>query len=302
MALAGGKVILVGEHAVVYGVEAIAVGLAHGVRAVAVSAAAHERSTLTLDDRQLAADDLTYTAFLRLLTQLAAPACHVNVALEMPAGVGLGASAAIGVAVARAVSEQRGHPLSRPDLLAAVNAWEAVFHGNPSGIDAACSAVGGCIRFSKALGPRTLHLASPLQLAIAVAGPASSTKEMVARVAALNAGNPSRFQAALDEIADLVNDARVCLESGNVTRLGALINANHQLLAERWQLSTPAIERACQTARNAGALGAKVTGAGGGGCALAVCPDTGPEPVLEAWRRAGFNCFAARIEASERNG
>lgn len=294
MAHAGGKVILVGEHAVVYGVEAVAVGLDRGVEAHARLA---DACSIAIDGKPLDAENLTTVALEELRAALGAPPCHIEVELQMPAGVGLGASAAIGVAAGRALGERLGRTLTPTELLDAVGAWERVFHGNPSGIDAACAALGGCIRFRKGRGPEPLPLASSLELVIAVASPPSSTREMVARVAALRERDATRFDAQLQRIADFSRRAELCLAQGQLAELGAILAENHQVLVD-WDLSTPEIERARQVALEAGALGCKVTGAGGGGCIVALCPNAGPAPLVEALRRAGFTAFSSRVAAA----
>ncbi len=301
MARAGGKVILLGEHAVVYGVPALAVGIDRGAVA---RAAAHGEPLLRLGEQTVgvASDSDLGRAFAALLGELSAPPLAIEVDLELPAGCGLGASAAIAVAVARAVLETL-HPDQQPDLdstLRAAMAWERVFHGNPSGIDTAAAARGGCIQFSKAAGSESLVLPRALQLAIAVAGPPASTREMVESVARIKDRRPTVFQKTLDGILALVKNARLCLEAGDLPGLGQLMNLNQMLLSGLY-LSTESIERACELARSAGALGAKLTGAGGGGCVVALC-DLDPEPVLSAWRADGFQCFASEVRATAAGG
>src|SRR5690606_22433986 len=91
-------------------------------------------------------------------------------------------------------------------------------------------------------------------------------------------------------ITALVNNAQTCLSDGNLNALGQLLDYNQMLLAG-WFVSTPEIEDCCRLARAAGARGAKLTGAGGGGCVIAIAADEGTGPILRAWRAAGYQCF-----------
>jgi len=313
MAVAFGKVILVGEHAVVYGVPAIAVGV--NVAATA-SARVAAQSSLTLGvrrwdlgrregDASATTDDASTPearAFGELVATVAsgvspAPQIEAEVLLHQPSGVGLGASAAIAVALARAVSDAIGRPSSeRPaaELLAAARAWEDVFHGKASGIDAATAFHGGCLWFRPSEPAERLRLQSSLRLAVAVAGPAVSTRLMVESVAALRQQSPQRFELLLQSIHALVQEARVTLLLGRWKELGGLLDRNHRLLSELG-VSTPALDAACQRARDAGALGAKLTGGGGGGCVLALTEDDSAERVLSAWREQGLHCFEASV-------
>lgn len=287
MARARGKVILTGEHAVVYGLPALACGLERGASAQVKRGA----SSLTIQGVRVAEDSETFAAFLELCDSLQLTPCSVEVSLEMPAGVGLGASAAIGVSIARALV---GADERSPRVLEAAERWERVFHGKPSGIDAACAFAGGCIRFSKATGWTRVRLGAPLQLAVAVAGPPSSTKAMVDEVGRFRERNPGRFQENLEAIGALVNNAERCLEAGDWRGLGTLLDYNQMLLAS-WFLSTPEIEACCHAARRAGALGAKLTGAGGGGCVIALPGDQGADPIIDAWTAAGYTCFVSDV-------
>lgn len=296
MASAGGKVILLGEHAVVYGVPAIAAGIERGAEATATPS---PTSTLTLADRVFTPSDGSELgrALEALLSELSAGPHALTIATHLPPGCGLGSSAAMGVAAARAVLELRGEGESHERVLAAANAWERVFHGNPSGIDTAAAALGGCIWYSRAEGPSSIALPLPLTLAIAVAGPAASTKSMVAGVARLRERRPEVFEKSLEGIRSLVKNARLALEAGDLIGLGRLLDLNQMLLAGL-MVSTTEIERACQLAREAGALGAKLTGAGGGGAVVALC-DASAEGVLERWRSEGLSCFAAVVAATQ---
>jgi mevalonate kinase len=301
MARSNGKVILLGEHAVVYGVPAIAAGIGVGAEAVARGAAGAVAS-ITLGDRTAKAGDGTELglAFEALLAALDAPPLAVQATLELPPGCGLGASAAIGVAVARAVLDSLEPAAVGPEpakttdrVLRAAGAWERVFHGNPSGIDAAAAALGGVLRFRRDQGWAAVPLGEPLSLAIAIAGPPASTRRMVESVAELRRAQPALVEETLRTIAELVDAASDHLVAGELDALGRTLDRNHELLVGLG-VSTPAIERAVTRARQTGALGAKLTGSGGGGAVIALVRD--PTPVLEAWRGDGMACLSTTID------
>lgn len=294
---ANGKVIVCGEHSVVYGRDALAAALPCGVEARAVRA---DTSTLSIDGRRLKPDEPAVTALACIAQTLKTPPCAVDVTLRMPVGVGLGASAAMAVAVTRAVATLYERGCDQETLLRAAHLWESEFHGTPSGVDAACAALGGCLLYNRHRGPVATTVGRPLYLAIAVAGPASSTKAMVARVAAIRERDHRQFELALDHLQTIVQSAQRAVASGAHAELGALVDENHRLLVN-WQLSTPAIEQACSVARTAGAYGAKLTGAGGGGCVLAV-GDAHTQPLIaRAWEQLELQTLSVCIDATSSN-
>lgn len=300
MAQANGKLILFGEHAVVYGYPAIAVGLTRGARARATRSPSAPGSELVLGDERVHAGDGSELgrALEALLGALGVGGLRLEITLELPPGAGLGVSAAIAVAAARAALEHEGQPLASERLEAAALAWERVFHGNPSGVDTAAALYGGCLRFVRGQAASALTLARPLRLGVALAGPPASTKQMVEALASERRREPARVGALLESIGQLTEEAQPLLERGELPAVGRLLDRNHELLT-LLALSSEALDLACALAREAGALGAKLTGSGGGGCVLALLPERG-EDVLESWREAGLTCFESHVAAPER--
>lgn len=308
---AHGKVILFGEHAVVYGVPALAVGIDRGAWAELGSSPAGESSSLhvrgwdvTVDSEATEASPPLARAFRDVIAATregqreagreALGAVSVEAGADLPPGGGLGCSAALGVAVARALD-----PAASPEAIASrVNAWERVFHGNPSGIDAAVASLGGCVLFTRSdAGPtiERVRVPSALRLCIGNSGQASSTKSMVEAVARIRERRPEITQKTFDAIHTLVKNARLAIEAGDARAIGQLLDLNQMLLSGLF-VSTPEIEHMCATARSAGALGAKLTGAGGGGCVVALVEDAPrAAAVLAAWKSEGFDGFTANV-------
>jgi mevalonate kinase len=300
-----GKLILLGEHAVVYQIPALVCGIGRTLRARAsVEESGSSRLTLLAETRLLEChDDPLARAFAALLAAGSGPIgapVSVKVEGELPPGMGLGFSAAASVAVARAVEGL----LPRADgdsVRERATAWERVFHGNPSGVDVAAAMQGGFVRFRRGEGVQRVFPARALLLCVGSTGSPASTKVMVEGVAALRERNPEVFAKTLDGIAALVENAHLAIEKGDVHALGELLNLNQMLLAG-WMLSTSQLEELCAAAREAGALGAKLTGSGGGGAmvALAGAADDGEAMaraarIVEAWRALGYEGFEVRV-------
>jgi len=269
-----GKVILLGEHAVVHGTPALAAGIDRGARAVAtrgparLSVAPWGVSVPRTDPLPLA------RAFDALLTALDVDDVAVEAEIALPGGAGLGSSAALGVAVLRAIDQLRGVERDQASAEDLALVWERIFHGNPSGIDTALALSGGVAVYLRHPPPGTPRLRpvrpkAPLRLVVGESGESGSTKAMVEEVARQLARAPERTRKTFAAIEALVNNAERALRDGDLRALGQLMDMNQALLASL-MVSTAALEEMCLAARGAGALGAKLTGGGGGGCMIAL--------------------------------
>lgn len=309
-----GKIILLGEHSVVYGRPAIAAGLAIGCTA---NAAPAELDSLMVEpwsvrvEAARAEDDPErellrrgFAVVCELATERARAAgrsqrqaLSVHASLQIPGGAGLGGSAALSVAVIRALADVLGDTPSDEDVVAASLAWERVFHGNPSGIDSAMAVTGGLSWYVRGQPLKRVSAARGLHLVIGNSGEHGSTKAMVASVARQHARDPGKAEQIFDAIAALVRNAQTALEEGEHARLGQLMDLNQTLL-NTLMLSTAKLEHMCQLARSAGALGAKLTGGGGGGCMIALAASAeATEPIVAALGSAGFNAFSVEVTA-----
>lgn len=306
MAFARGKVILLGEHAVVYDRPALAAALEQGVRSRAEASGGENELVIPpwgVRWRESApTHEPTFRAWQALLDLYAdhpwgprRRPLRIELDVGLPGGGGLGCSAAMGVATLAAIDEVLGIARSTHERAERSLVWERVFHGQPSGVDSAMAAAGGIAIFQRGREMRPLSTPEPVRLVIAHSGVSSSTHAMVQRVAQLRELSPERANAIFDEIAALVDAGRRALEAGDLAMLAASMNRNHELLYDL-QVSTPELDHLCEVARAQGALGAKLTGAGGGGCMIALVADAYHESrVVEALRAQGRETFAAGI-------
>jgi mevalonate kinase len=311
---APGKLILVGEHAVVYGAPAIAVpvsavaataavwpakrssgrqgGAGEGSAPVAqaLSIEAHfppeeQRPPLHLgpdDDGPLPA--VTRAALRRFPPGVDASGWRITLHSTIPPGRGLGSSAAVAVALARALLGAAG--VVDPAAIAeAALAGEAEVHRRPSGIDH-LTILAGAATWLEAGRPSRLKVGHPLQLLIADTGARGSTGDLVAALAERRAKRPGTHARWAERIAGLAVDARRALASGQGAQLGRVLDANH-LVLQAMRLSTPELDTLVAAARRHGAWGAKLSGAGGGGAMFALVPAERVAEVESALRAAG---------------
>lgn len=285
---ARGKVILLGEHAVVYGHPALAAGLDRGVT---VRLEAREGATRVVD---AAVRDPRLLRAVRHV--LPATGFAVRIRAGLPVGRGLGSSAALSVAMVRACAAARGEDLPPDETFRRSLEVERIFHGNPSGVDNTVAAEGGLVWFRRGEASEFVSSRTSFHVVLIDGGEGRDTARMVASVAAQRPG----VDPLLAEVGDLARRARDLIEAPagiDLASLGTLLDENHRLLV-RVGVSTERLDALADLARRSGALGAKLTGAGGGGVVLALCaPDTVPR-VLLVVRERGFEAFAACLPST----
>lgn len=288
-----------GEHAVVYQRPAIAVPV-HQVQARAyVSAdpcAPAGRVDIDAPDIDLHASlselepqhplSLVISGVQNALGGYPLPALRLRITSSIPIAAGLGSGAAVSVAVSRALSTFLGQPL--PDEVISSLAYQAeqVYHGTPSGIDNTVIVYARPIYFVRGQPFLPLKVAEPVTLVIANSGQPISTAQMVEGVAVRWRKDPARYDTLFDTIGEIARQARSLIENGPAAGLGPLMNANHEALV-KLGVSSPLLDRLVKAAQQAGALGAKLSGAGGGGNMLALAPAEIAGQVAEALQQAG---------------
>jgi len=298
-ATAPGKIILFGEHAVVYGRPAIAIPVMQ-VRA---------KATVTFDPRSAAGKVMLRAPDIGLETALSdlpadhplavvvwkaasamnlshIPACTIQVSSNIPIAGGMGSGAAVSVAILRAFSTSVGHPLSDEQVSSLAYEVEVIHHGTPSGIDNTVITYARPVYYEKGKTIEALNIKLPFSLVIGDTGIHSPTAGVVGdvRLAWEKAREP--FEALFDAIGAIAASAREAIEAGLIDQLGQLINENHAKL-QMMGVSSPELDSLVEIARSAGALGAKLSGAGRGGNMIALVTPENAEVVAGALTKAG---------------
>lgn len=294
---APGKIILFGEHAVVYGRPAIAVPLFH-VQATARVTDAPPGQGVVVDAsdlgrryavREAPADDphaATIRNVLAYLGRRAAPDITVTLTSTIPVASGLGSGAAVATALVRAMATHLGRSLSPAEVSALVYETEKLHHGTPSGIDNTVIAYEQPIYFVRGRAPERFAAGGHLPLVIADSGVPSPTKDTVGDVRKAWQNDRAQYEALFDEIAAVARLARTAIEERRLADVGQLMVRNHQLL-RTLDVSSALLNRLVEAAGRAGAWGAKLSGGGRGGNVIALVAPERAAAVAEALRRAG---------------
>jgi mevalonate kinase len=298
-AYAPGKVILTGEHAVVYGQPAIAAP----VQEVQARAAIDANPTETSGKIRIVAPDIGLdtwledipddhplaTVFREVRGELGIehlPALTLTITSTIPIAAGLGSGAAISVAVGRALSAFLGNPLPEESISRIAFETDRFYHGTPSGIDNTVISHARMVFFTRGKPIEMLSNAKAFKLVIADSGQKSLTGEVVHSLRMRVEIDPERYQPILERIGSLSLSARKALEHGDHARLGTLLSNNHFLL-QQLDVSCANLDLLVKIAMDAGALGAKLSGAGCGGNMIALVNPDDAERIAAALLSAG---------------
>ena len=301
-ASAPGKIILFGEHAVVYGRPAIAVPVL-SVRAKAIIRAnpkalpgsviiqapdIHFESTL--DD--LAGDHPLAAAIYNVARALEIeriPACTIRITSTIPIAGGMGSGAAVSVALIRAFSSFLGHPLDNDRVSSLAYEVEKIYHGTPSGVDNHVISSALPIYFVKGHPIEALKVKEPFTLVIGNTGIRSLTARTVGDVRNSWQTDPSRYDRMFNHISAIVDNARLHIEGGEPGKLGVLMRSNHEILQDMG-VSSRELDQLVDAAIDAGALGAKLSGGGRGGNMIALAEPRIAQSIADRLRSSGAVC------------
>ncbi|MDR9389596.1 MAG: hydroxymethylglutaryl-CoA reductase, degradative [Wenzhouxiangella sp.] len=298
-----GKIILLGEHSVVYGRRAIAAPIPLAIQARIDDQ--REHSELIIPrwgiEQRLDFSAKHPPSFTRSIARvlealgLMDRAIRIEVFPNVPRAMGLGGSAALAVAVIRALDGHFKLGLNDDRINQLAFECEKIAHGTPSGLDNTLATFGEFMlyRSGTASERHLIEPAKPLPMVIGMTGIEGLTAKTVARVRQAWQRNPVLYERLFDEIDGLVGLALDALQAGDQAALGEVMNVNQGLL-NAMQVSSPEIEELIQIARNNGAIGAKLTGGGGGGSIIALAPDNSRD-VARAMREAGYHALEVEV-------
>lgn len=310
-----GKIILFGEHSVVYGYPALAAATHLGIK----SQVKQESDTFCLEvpTWNLKIESGTETpiqeALLFVENKLAKEKYTISALPEIPSGAGLGSSAALSVSLIRTILDFQKESMENAEINELALEMEKIFHGTPSGIDNTVATYGGLcyvydpknftcplpkhpeeIPLGEKRGARIKSLGKKISFVIVDTKKERTTKELVAKVRSLYNQNPEQTKKVMDELGSFATSGYQMLINEEHNKFGTTMCQAHRLLRQL-QVSCSELDTVYDIAMQNGALGAKLTGAGGGGCMIVFAP-TEETNMQKTFQQKGWSSFIADIE------
>jgi mevalonate kinase len=291
-----GKIILFGEHAVVYGRPALAVPVTQvradvdvvdairpGIWIDAPAVDLHAELNTLPSDHPIAS---VIHNFLFLWRVSPFPDLQIRISSTIPVASGLGSGAAVTVALTRALALHFGYSITEEDVNAFAYEIEKIHHGTPSGIDNTVVTYAKPVYFIKGYPIETFHVGKPFTIIVGDTGIHAPTRESVGDVRNLWEADKPKWEDIFDQVGFIARKARTAIERGEIESLGELMNQNHALLQEM-TVSSPELDVLVAAAREAGAQGAKMSGGGRGGNMIALAPRELADEISQSLQRAG---------------
>ena len=302
-ASAPGKVILFGEHFVVYGVKAILCSINKRVTVTAEKTTDKkifinsEIGNLILEpNKSISEINSRLKPFYYLANKVIKnqdTGIQIKIDSEIPLGVGLGSSSACCVAGAAAIFKLFGDRSKEEILELAIEAERTIFE-NTSGADCTVCVYGGIMEYDKKQGFKKIEDEPNFQLVIANSNIEHSTESMVSEVKAFTIKNKEEFSKLLDQELELVEDVLKLLKENNTIKLGEKINQNQKYL-ETIGISNNQLRKMIEIGQKT-SFGAKITGSGGGGCIFAITDESNLEDTLKEFKDNNFECFSVELD------
>ncbi len=291
-----GKIILFGEHFVVHGISAIAAGISN-----------YCKISLTKSDENLfigpegTNQEISKKSVSNILAAIGVKENYkITYGGNLQIFGGLGSSAAFCVAIVRALAKEHKLKLRNEQINAYAYEGEKAFHGNPSGIDNTMVTYGGVMLYYRGATFaenkfEQIKIGAPLHVVLGLTGIFSQTVVMISKVKDFKEKNQVEFKKLADKMKGIITEARIAIEKGNLKKIGELMDENQKLLGALG-VSIDVNEKLISAMKNAGALGAKITGGGGGGYCIALANDKKhANKILKAIEKDGFDGFCTEI-------
>ena len=302
-ASAPGKVILFGEHFVVYGVKAILCSINKRITVTAEKTTDKkifinsEIGNLILEpNKSISEINSPLKPFYYLANKVIKnqdTGIQIKIDSEIPLGVGLGSSSACCVAGAAAIFKLFGDISKEEILELAIEAERTIFE-NTSGADCTVCVYGGIMEYDKKQGFKKIEDKPNFQLVIANSNIEHSTESMVSEVKTFTIKNKEEFSKLLEQELELVEDVLKLLKENNTIKLGEKINQNQKYL-ETIGISNNQLRKMIEIGQKT-SFGAKITGSGGGGCIFAITDESNLEDTLKEFKDNNFECFSVEID------
>ena len=305
IASAPGKIILFGEHFVVYGGKAILCAINKRITVTAktipenkISIKSSIGNLILAPKRPLTEADIQLRPFYYLADKMIQKydeksGMEITIDSEIPVGVGLGSSSACCVAGAAAISGVFTEKSKQEILQMAIEAEKTLFP-NTSGADCTVCTFGGIMQYDKQTGHSKIDSEPRFHLVIANSKIEHSTKEVVSTVNQFKEKNEERFSKICNEENNLIDDVLVCLKKNDLKGMGIDIIKNQEYL-ELIGVSNEKLRSMIKLA-NKSSFGAKITGAGLGGCIFALTDETNMEDTIQQLKKNNYECFSVKID------